>query len=160
LVCDLALCETLGGDGTARYQYADPKALGTTKTGSLRHLMITQCQATDFGVFCPKVISGIGKLPETINDRSIPIRLKRRLRGRKSSGFAQSWSPSYTGSLRRFYEKVINVKADVAFYEKVINVKADVASLICFPTSAIRPPMVTCGAVKGAAEGAAFILTL
>ena len=32
----------------------------------------------DFGVFCPKAIAGIGKLPDTVADRSIPIRMKRR----------------------------------------------------------------------------------
>lgn len=31
----------------------------------------------DFTTFCPKVIAGIGKLPDTLADRSIPIRLKR-----------------------------------------------------------------------------------
>jgi len=32
----------------------------------------------DFQVFCPKAIAGIGKLPDTNADRSIPIRMKRR----------------------------------------------------------------------------------
>ena len=32
----------------------------------------------DFSTFCPKAIAGIGKLPDTIADRSIPITLKRR----------------------------------------------------------------------------------
>jgi hypothetical protein len=32
----------------------------------------------DFSVFCPKAIAGIGKLPDTVADRSIPIRMKRR----------------------------------------------------------------------------------
>jgi hypothetical protein len=40
------------------------------------------------------------------------------------------------------------------FYEKVINVKADVAALLnLFSDVSHRRPMVTCGAVKGAAEG-------
>jgi len=40
----------------------------------------------------------------------------------------------------------------MAFYEKVIKVKADVAAfLIRFPIC-ITPPVVTWGAVKGAAE--------
>ena len=34
--------------------------------------------AKDFQVFCPKAIAGIGKLPDTVADRSIPIRMKRR----------------------------------------------------------------------------------
>ena len=32
----------------------------------------------DFQTFCPKAIAGIGKLPDTVADRSIPIRLKRK----------------------------------------------------------------------------------
>ncbi len=35
----------------------------------------------DFSTFCPKVIAGIGRLPDTVADRSIPIRLKRARRG-------------------------------------------------------------------------------
>lgn len=35
----------------------------------------------DFSVFCAKAIAGIGELPDTVADRSIPIRLKRAQRG-------------------------------------------------------------------------------
>ena len=35
----------------------------------------------DFRTFCPKALAGIGKLPDTIADRSIPIRLKRKAPG-------------------------------------------------------------------------------
>jgi hypothetical protein len=54
----------------------------------------------DFSVFAPKAVAGIGKLPDTIADRSIPIRLERkkpgegvarfrhRLWGRKLASFA------------------------------------------------------------------------
>jgi hypothetical protein len=35
----------------------------------------------DFQTFCPKAIAGIGKLPDTVADRSIPIRLKRKAPG-------------------------------------------------------------------------------
>lgn len=36
--------------------------------------------AHDFATFCPKAIAGIGKLPDTVADRSIPIALRRRTR--------------------------------------------------------------------------------
>lgn len=36
---------------------------------------------TEFAVFCPKALAGIGRLPDTIADRSIQIRLKRRAPG-------------------------------------------------------------------------------
>jgi hypothetical protein len=35
----------------------------------------------DFSTFCAKAIAGIGRLPDTVAGRSIPIRLKRALRG-------------------------------------------------------------------------------
>jgi hypothetical protein len=35
----------------------------------------------DFSTFCPKALAGIGKLPDTVTDRSIPIRLKRKAQG-------------------------------------------------------------------------------
>jgi Protein of unknown function (DUF3631) len=35
----------------------------------------------DYSTFCPKVIAGIGRLPDTVADRAIPIRLKRAARG-------------------------------------------------------------------------------
>jgi hypothetical protein len=35
-------------------------------------------EAKDFSVFGPKAIAGIGRLPDTVADRSIPIRLKRK----------------------------------------------------------------------------------
>jgi hypothetical protein len=36
-------------------------------------------KAQDFSTFCPKAIAGIGKLPDTVADRSIPITLQRRM---------------------------------------------------------------------------------
>jgi hypothetical protein len=35
----------------------------------------------DFSTFCPKAIAGIGKLPDTVADRSVPVRLKRKAPG-------------------------------------------------------------------------------
>jgi hypothetical protein len=40
-----------------------------------------EIELKDFSVFCPKVIAGIGKLPDTVASRSIPIRMKRAARG-------------------------------------------------------------------------------
>jgi Protein of unknown function (DUF3631) len=41
----------------------------------------------DFSTFCPKAIAGIGKLPDTVADRSIPIRLKRAAPGERIERF-------------------------------------------------------------------------
>jgi hypothetical protein len=35
----------------------------------------------DYSTFCPKAIAGIGKRPDTVSNRSIPLRLKRARRG-------------------------------------------------------------------------------
>lgn len=44
-------------------------------------------KVVEFAVFCPKALAGIGKLPDTIADRSILIRLKRRARGETVARF-------------------------------------------------------------------------
>jgi 5S rRNA maturation endonuclease (ribonuclease M5) len=41
----------------------------------------------DFSTFCPKAIAGIGGLPDTVADRSIPIRLKRAARDERVQRF-------------------------------------------------------------------------
>ena len=42
---------------------------------------------TEFRVFCPKALAGIGKLPDTIADRSIPIIMARRKHGQHVEKF-------------------------------------------------------------------------
>ena len=73
-------------DATARGNQEFSETLrGIINAGHRRNGKVSVCgpkssgyQPTDFSVFCPKVIAGIGKVPETIADRSIPIRLKRK----------------------------------------------------------------------------------
>jgi hypothetical protein len=38
----------------------------------------TESQVKDFSTFCPKAIAGIGRLPDTVSDRSIPVRMERK----------------------------------------------------------------------------------
>lgn len=53
-------------------------------------------EARDFSTFCAKAIAGIGTLPDTVSDRSIPITLRRRLsdepceRWRERDGHAEA----------------------------------------------------------------------
>jgi Protein of unknown function (DUF3631) len=47
----------------------------------------TSQQLVSFSVFCPKAIAGIGELPDTIADRAIPIRLKRKARSEHAERF-------------------------------------------------------------------------
>jgi hypothetical protein len=58
---------------------------GILNSGHRRNGKVSVCgpkskgfEPINFRVFCPKMIAGIGKLPDTICDRSIPIRLKRK----------------------------------------------------------------------------------
>lgn len=58
---------------------------GVLNTGYRRSGKTTVCVGQgaeigfrDFSTFCPKAIAGIGKLPDTVQSRSIPIRLKRK----------------------------------------------------------------------------------
>ncbi len=51
--------------------------------GNRRGVMVTRCLGDDhelqeFSVFCPRALAGIGELPDTVADRSIPVRLQRR----------------------------------------------------------------------------------
>jgi len=50
----------------------------------------TSISSQDFSTFCPKAIAGIGKLPDTVADRSIPIRLKRAAPGEVVERFRRS----------------------------------------------------------------------
>jgi hypothetical protein len=47
----------------------------------------TNQEVKDFAVFCPKALAGIGKLPDTVRDRAIPIQLVRRARDEKVERF-------------------------------------------------------------------------
>lgn len=44
----------------------------------------------EFPVYCPKAFAGIGKIPDTIADRSIPIRLRRKRRDEPVARFRRS----------------------------------------------------------------------
>ncbi len=59
---------------------------GVLNTGYREGGAVTVCigqgaslDVKDFSTFCPKAIAGIGGLPDTVQSRSIPIRLKKRL---------------------------------------------------------------------------------
>jgi hypothetical protein len=44
-------------------------------------------EVRNFAVFCPKALAGIGKLPDTVRDRAVPIELVRRARDEKVERF-------------------------------------------------------------------------
>jgi hypothetical protein len=52
----------------------------------------------DFSTFCPKALAGLGHLPDTIADRSLPIRLKRKAPGE--------------GEVERFHQRVVEPEGE------------------------------------------------
>ena len=57
-------------------------------------------QVQEFAVFCPKAFAGIGRLPDTISDRCIPIRLIRRSREEPIERFRKRDAEAATVSIR------------------------------------------------------------
>jgi hypothetical protein len=55
----------------------------------------------DFSTFCAKAIAGIGKLPDTVADRSIPIRLKRAASSERVERFRRRHVDSNAAELRQ-----------------------------------------------------------
>ena len=59
----------------------------------------------DFSTFCPKAIAGIGRLPDTVADRAIPIRLKRAAPGEVVERFRPRDIESEAAGLRERIEE-------------------------------------------------------
>ena len=57
-------------------------------------------QVHDFSTFCPKVLAGIGHLPDTVADRSIVISLQRRARNEPVERFRQREAKALTEDVR------------------------------------------------------------
>lgn len=57
---------------------------GIINAGNVRGVTVHRCEnfteVVLYRVFCPKVLAGIGRLPDTIADRSVPIRMQRKTR--------------------------------------------------------------------------------
>jgi hypothetical protein len=57
-------------------------------------------QIRDFRVFCAKALAGIGKLPDTVRDRSIPIQLVRRSRDERVERFRKREAEKAAATIR------------------------------------------------------------
>jgi hypothetical protein len=57
-------------------------------------------QIQDFQVFCAKALAGIGKLPDTVRDRSIPIQLVRRSRDESVERFRKREAEQAVATIR------------------------------------------------------------
>jgi hypothetical protein len=66
-----------------------PDLLAILNSGYKRGATVYRCGGANrdrldsFAVFCPKAFAGIGELPDTTQDRCLPIRLERQVRGRR-----------------------------------------------------------------------------
>jgi hypothetical protein len=79
---------------------------GVLNTGHRAGGVFSRCDGAkleprDFSTFCPKAIAGIGKLPDTVADRSIPIRLKRAMAGERVERFRRRDISSEAVELRK-----------------------------------------------------------
>ncbi len=89
-------------DRTGRYEPL--RAL--LNAGYRRGVRVPRCvgegktRLEEFAVFCPKALAGIGTLPDTIADRSIPIRLNRRIRQESVAKFRFSEAEQKSADLR------------------------------------------------------------
>ena len=59
---------------------------------------------TDFSAFCAKAIAGIGKLPDTVADRSIPITMRRKAKGERVERFRYRLVRAVTDPIRAQFE--------------------------------------------------------
>ena len=65
---------------------------GLLNCGFQRGRTIPRCvppnhDVKEFGVFCPKILAGIGGLPDTMADRCIPVRLERKKKAQEAERF-------------------------------------------------------------------------
>lgn len=60
---------------------------GFKRTGFVPRCVGDSHEIRNFSVFCAKVLAGIGKLPDTVADRSIPIVLARKTKAQKAERF-------------------------------------------------------------------------
>jgi hypothetical protein len=65
----------------------------------------TNLNVDDFSTFCPKAIAGIGSLPDTVADRSIPIRLKKKSPGESVDRFVERIVAEQAALLRERIER-------------------------------------------------------
>lgn len=56
---------------------------------------------TDFAIYCAKALAGIGKLPDTVADRTIAVELKRKKPGESAARFRRREARKAAGPLHR-----------------------------------------------------------
>ncbi len=76
-----------------------------------------------FDVFGPKAVAGIGKLPDTVADRSVPIRMKRRMPEERIAKFRRRTASMEAGEIV-FDPRFVTLVTDVAEVPDELNDRA------------------------------------
>lgn len=69
-------------------------------------------EVVEFSVYCPKVLAGIGSLPDTVADRSIPIRLERKRRDERVSRFLRREVEPHAETLRKRIAQCVEARKE------------------------------------------------
>jgi hypothetical protein len=95
----------------------------------------------EFNVFCPKAMAGIGKLPDTVSDRCIPIRIVRRSRDESVERFrrreAETDVAQITSELAQYAKDELNVETLRIARPQLPEELSDRHADICEPLLAI-----------------------
>jgi hypothetical protein len=100
----------------------------------------------EFGVFCPKALAGIGKLPDTIGDRSIPIIMARRKRGEAVEKFrareAEEIAKPIVAALQAWSQRQ-------AVIEKLREARPEIPDALCDRAADICEPLLAIADLAG-----------
>lgn len=78
--------------------------MGHRRGAKVARCVGTKQEIVEFGVFCGKVLAGIGTLPDTVADRSVPIRLQRRKKTEPVGRFIRRDAKPHGDQLRKELE--------------------------------------------------------
>ena len=98
----------------------------------------TSMESKDFSTFCPKVIAGIKRLPDTVTDRSIPLRIQRKGKEQVERFRSRKYKPEGAVIKKQAEIWAEGVRADIGFHQpQVIEELNDRAWDVCEPLMAI-----------------------
>jgi len=114
---------------------------GFSRSATVPRCVGPNFQIQDFQVFCAKALAGIGKLPDTVRDRSVPIQLVRRSRDEKVERFrkreAEKEAMSIRSELEAWSQKTSNIDTLRDARPSVPDELSDRQADICEPLLAI-----------------------
>lgn len=86
---------------------------GNRQGSSVPRCVGTSNNIMEFEVFCPKALAGIGTLPDTVSDRAIPIRMKRKRKSESVARFLmRTAKPEGDGLRERIEAWVVDLELD------------------------------------------------